>query len=247
MKLTPAVAWAVLATGTWTAWLTRPLIPGSRRLVNEPRTGGCRRTSALAPLSAVTCRTVVIIIGAVAALAGLWPFAFAVGGTVVVLPRLWDHRVRQRRAARVARELPDIFDLVMLAAGSGYTVAETIEAVGRAGRGLVAERLSRVNAEFAAGRPLDEAIGALSDLDPALSSLADAFIASLRHGVALTEALQAPAAELRASRRRAGEEAARRVPVKLLFPLVFCVLPAFGLLTVVPLLWASLEAVRQGS
>jgi tight adherence protein C len=44
------------------------------------------------------------------------------------------------------------------------------------------------------------------------------------------------AAEVRAERRRRAEAAARRVPVKLLFPLVLCVLPAFGLLTVVPLL-----------
>ena len=38
--------------------------------------------------------------------------------------------------------------------------------------------------------------------------------------------------EVRADRRRTGEAAARRVPVKLLFPLVACVLPAFALLTV---------------
>ncbi|MCX7621406.1 MAG: type II secretion system F family protein [Acidimicrobiales bacterium] len=247
MKLTPAVAWAVLAIGMWMAWLTRPPASGSRRLGNEPLGRGSRRAFALAPLPAATCRAVAIVIGAVVVAAGLWPFAVAFGGALAVLPRLWNHLVRRRRAARVARELPDIFDLVMLAAGSGYTVAETIAAVSRAGRGLVADRLARVYSEFASGRPLDEAIEALSDLDPALSGLADALIVSLWHGVALTEALQAPAVELRASRRRAGEVAARRVPVRLLFPLVFCILPAFGLLTVVPVLWASLEAVRQGS
>jgi hypothetical protein len=45
-------------------------------------------------------------------------------------------------------------------------------------------------------------------------------------------------------RRRRAEEDARRLPVQLLFPLVLCVLPAFGLLAVVPLLLASLQSLQ---
>ena len=44
--------------------------------------------------------------------------------------------------------------------------------------------------------------------------------------------------------RRRAEEAARRVPGKLLFPLVFCTLPAFALLTVAPLVASALESLR---
>ena len=55
------------------------------------------------------------------------------------------------------------------------------------------------------------------------------------------------AAEARLERRRAAEATARRVPVKLLFPLVLCTLPAFALLTVVPLqLLAYHAAVIRG-
>ena len=56
-------------------------------------------------------------------------------------------------------------------------------------------------------------------------------------------ALERTSLELRLDRRRAAEVEARRVPVRLLFPLVTCVLPAFALLTVVPLLAASLDAL----
>jgi tight adherence protein C len=52
------------------------------------------------------------------------------------------------------------------------------------------------------------------------------------------------ATDVRADRRRRAEEAARRVPVKLLFPLVLCVLPAFALLTVAPLLAGALGSLR---
>jgi len=53
-----------------------------------------------------------------------------------------------------------------------------------------------------------------------------------RYGTPLLPALDRLALDARLDRRRRAEEAARRVPVKLLFPLVLCVLPAFGLLTV---------------
>ena len=65
----------------------------------------------------------------------------------------------------------------------------------------------------------------------------------LRYGVPLLPGLERTGLELRLDRRRAAELDARRVPVRLLAPLVTCVLPAFALLTVVPLLAASLEAL----
>jgi tight adherence protein C len=49
--------------------------------------------------------------------------------------------------------------------------------------------------------------------------------------------------EARLIRRRASEVAARRLPVQLLFPLVLCTLPAFGLLTVVPLLVSAFDTL----
>jgi tight adherence protein C len=61
--------------------------------------------------------------------------------------------------------------------------------------------------------------------------------------VALAPGLERLSLELRLDRRRRAEIEARRVPVRLLAPLVVCVLPAFALLTVVPLLVASLRAL----
>ena len=52
-------------------------------------------------------------------------------------------------------------------------------------------------------------------------------------------ALERLAVEERTPLRRRAEARARKVPVRLLFPLVFLVLPAFGLLTVVPALLAG--------
>ncbi len=60
-------------------------------------------------------------------------------------------------------------------------------------------------------------------------------------GTSLTEATRELAADVRRSRRAAVAERARAAPVKMLFPLVFLVLPAFLLLTVVPVLLTTVR------
>ena len=55
-----------------------------------------------------------------------------------------------------------------------------------------------------------------------------------RYGTPVVPALERAAIEIRLAQRRALEERARKLPVQLLFPLVFCCLPAFALLTVAP-------------
>ena len=77
---------------------------------------------------------------------------------------------------------------------------------------------------------------------PRLRPLVDALLASDRLGAPVGPALARLAAEERAALRRRAEAHARRVPVRLLFPLTFLVLPAFVLITVVPGLAAGLAA-----
>lgn len=82
------------------------------------------------------------------------------------------------------------------------------------------------------------------DLGEPVRPLVTVLCASERYGTPLVPALEQLAREARTERRRRAEEAARRVPVKLLFPLVLCTLPAFALLTVVPLLIGSFDSLR---
>jgi tight adherence protein C len=82
------------------------------------------------------------------------------------------------------------------------------------------------------------------ELGEPVRPLVRALTSSERYGVPLRDALDRLAVEVRLDRRRRAEEAARRVPVKLLFPLVLCVLPAFALLTVVPLLVGAFRSLR---
>jgi tight adherence protein C len=65
-----------------------------------------------------------------------------------------------------------------------------------------------------------------------------------RLGSSLADALRELADEVRDERRQNAAERARKAPVKMLFPLVFMILPAFLLLTVVPVLISTLRSIR---
>jgi tight adherence protein C len=63
-------------------------------------------------------------------------------------------------------------------------------------------------------------------------------------GASLSEQMTTLASQVREARRAVVAERARKAPVKMLFPLVFLVLPAFLLLTVVPVLLTTLKSIR---
>jgi tight adherence protein C len=107
----------------------------------------------------------------------------------------------------------------------------------------MAARMAGVQHACALGATFAEALDDVAERAPPLRPLADALLASDRLGAPVGPALARLAAEQRAELRRHAETQARRVPVRLLFPLVFVVLPAFGLLTVIPTLLAGLSRI----
>lgn len=170
------------------------------------------------------------------------PFAALVGAG---WPVVADRRARRNAADAVARSLPETADLLVLAVGAGGNIALALAAVARRGDGPVAAAVGEALDEVAAGRRLADALHDLpARHGEALRPLTAALESSERYGTPLLTTLERLAAEVRLARRRRAEELARRLPVKLLFPLVTCTLPAFGLLTVAPLLASALRSLR---
>ncbi len=166
---------------------------------------------------------------------------------VVRRPRRLAFRQAARQRASVEAGIADLIDLFAVAVGSGLNVRLAVEAVARrAPPGCLADELRAVGREVSAGRRLADRLEEAPDRlnVEALRPLVAALVDSERYGSALGPSLDRLAAEARRRRHRRAEEAARRIPVKLLFPLVTCVLPAFGLLTVAPLIAGGLRAVR---
>jgi tight adherence protein C len=161
------------------------------------------------------------------------------------LPGLGARRRRRRQLAAIAADLPDVVDLLVLAVGAGLTVRLAVAAVARRSPGPLGTELARALQEADLGRRLADALDDLPErAGEATRPLVGALIASERYGAPLGASLERLAHEVRADRRRRAEEAARKVPVKLLFPLVSCTLPAFGLLTVAPLIASAVRSLR---
>ena len=164
----------------------------------------------------------------------------------------WPALIRTRRRtgldeAQVARDLPDLIDLLGLAVGAGLSVPGALPVVAPVAPVALRADLQAVVAAMAGGRRSDEAVAALATLwgapaRPLVHAIAD----HLRYGTPVLPALERVAAEARSHRRRAAEIRARKLPVLLLFPLVLCTLPAFGLLTVAPLVAGTFDSLRGG-
>jgi tight adherence protein C len=160
------------------------------------------------------------------------------------LPGVRRGRAERSRLAALAGDLPDVVDLLVLAVGAGLTVHLAVASVARRGTGPLAAELARANREVTLGRRLADALDDLpSRAGEAVRPLVGALVASDRYGASLSVGLERLADEVRRDRRRRAEEAARKVPVKLLFPLVTCTLPAFGLLTVAPLIASAIRSL----
>jgi len=184
----------------------------------------------------------VLVLATAPVLAAAAPVAGLVGWC---WPTVRTRRDERRRLAALAADLPDVVDLFVLAVGAGLTVALAVATVSRRAAGPLGAELRRVCDEVAVGRRLGEALDEVpSRAGEAVRPLVAALVASERYGAPLGAGLERLAAEVRRDRRRKAEEAARRIPVKLLFPLVGCTLPAFALLTVAPLIAGAVRSLH---
>jgi tight adherence protein C len=217
----------------WGALLAAPLVRRGRRVSASDRLrvlGTVDRVRGAATLmSRVRAQRTV---RGLEALPGVAPIVRAARALVVA-------RTVRREQRLVERELPVTVDLLAVAVGAGCTPFVAVEVTAQWAPAALAAHLEHVGRDCALGASFAASLDALAMRLPSLRPLVDALLASERYGAPVGAALARLAVEQRAAVRRRAEARARTVPVRLLFPLVFLVLPAFGLLTVVPALLAG--------
>ena len=145
-----------------------------------------------------------------------------------------ERRRAERRRRRAVADLPHLVGLVAVGIESGAPVSTAVVQACRAHGGEAAARLRRTAEAVAWGAEPGEAWGGLVD-DPALAPLGRALARSSRTGASVVRTLAVLADDLAAEGRAAREDAARQVGVRAAVPLGVCLLPAFLLLGIVPL------------
>jgi Flp pilus assembly protein TadB len=169
--------------------------------------------------------------------------ALMAAAVVWARPAFRQRRLRAVRLRAIGSALPECVDLFRLAIGAGHSIHQVIDVVAPHLPALIAPTFVEVRRRSRLGMRLGDALDPLDDLGDSFRPLASALRSSAFDGVPLSASLERVAADARMVRRRHAEERARKLPVRLLFPLITCILPAFGLLTVVPLLVASMPSL----
>ena len=150
-------------------------------------------------------------------------------------------RRNRRRDDEMARQIAVAVDLVGVGVAAGHTPYLAVQLGARWSPPLVARELDAAVRACAIGQSFDDVLREMGLRTPAARCLTDALRTSARLGSPAAPALARLASELRADLRRRAEARARTVPVRLCFPLVGCILPAFALLTVVPAVVAGIR------
>src|SRR5581483_4394812 len=151
----------------------------------------------------------------------------------------------RRRRQQADRELPLLLDLLAAGSSAGLSGHLALVRATTVIRGPLRDELDRALFAIELGaRWRDELRRVAERLDvPDLRRVVSTLARTDSLGTPLAEQVSALAAQVRDGRRAAVAERARKAPVKMLFPLVFLVLPAFLLLTVVPVLLTTLRSI----
>ncbi|MGE4298899.1 MAG: type II secretion system F family protein [Desulfovibrionaceae bacterium] len=185
------------------------------------------------------------------------PLAFSLAGAAglalvgVYLPSLWlRSRIAGRKAAILAG-LPDALDMLVVCVESGMGLDQALHRVGeelREDSKELSDELRMLNLELRAGRGRKDGLRDLADrigLED-VASLVTLLIQSDSFGTSVAQTLRVYSDVMRTKRFQRAEEQAAKLPVKLLFPLIFFILPALFVVIAGPSVISLMNVFSHG-
>lgn len=152
------------------------------------------------------------------------------------LPNTWLRRRKRARQKAIDRSLPYALDLMVACLEGGLSLDGALEKVAEQANGPLAFEVRKTMQEMTLGRPATDAMRDLGERNGAqeLKRFTDNIVQSERMGISIADALRTLARDSRIRRRQAAEEMARKAPIKMVPVLIFCVLPALGVVVMAP-------------
>jgi tight adherence protein C len=140
---------------------------------------------------------------------------------------IWLHSRGQERTQQIQKDLPDAIDLLTISVEAGLGFDGAMAQVSRNTEGPVAGEFARVLQEMQIGMARSEAMRSLGERTtlPELRGFANAMTQADAFGIPVGKVLRVQSTEMRTKRRQRAEEKAQKVAVKVLFPLMLCILP----------------------
>ena len=153
----------------------------------------------------------------------------------IVPDSILNSRVEDRKK-EILRTLSDTLDLLTISVEAGLSLNAAIAMVVRNVPGVLSSEFARMLQEIQLGVPRSDAFRHLSERTDVeeLNAFALAMVQADIFGVSIASVLRTQAAQLRIKRRQAIEAKAAQTPVKIVFPLILCVLPALFVVIIGP-------------
>ncbi|MDQ0866218.1 type II secretion system F family protein [Arthrobacter globiformis] len=151
-------------------------------------------------------------------------------------PDLLVRNRAQKRREAIRLELPVALDHMLISVQAGLGFEAAMGRAGTNGKGPMAEELIRTLQDIQVGRSRKDAYLAMAErVDVAdVRSFIRAVVQADAYGVAIAGVLKAQAGDMRVKRKQRAEEHAMKMPVKMLFPLIFFILPTLFIMVLGP-------------
>jgi tight adherence protein C len=148
---------------------------------------------------------------------------------------LLNRRVEERQK-EILRTLSDTLDLLTISVEAGLSLNAAIAQVVQNVPGVLSAEFARMLQEIQLGVPRADAFRNLAERTDVeeLNAFALAMIQADVFGVSIASVLRTQAQQLRIKRRQRAEAKAQQTPVKIVFPLILCILPALFVVIVGP-------------
>ena len=152
------------------------------------------------------------------------------------IPDLLVYNTGLKRQEAIQLEFPNTLDQMLISVEAGLGFEGAVERVSTYGAGPLAHELMRTLQDIQVGRPRQEAYEALAErcTVPDVRSFVLAVIQADKYGIGIANVLRAQAKQARVKRRQNAEERAMKLPVKVLFPLLFCIFPVLFIVLLGP-------------
>ncbi|HVF03616.1 MAG TPA: type II secretion system F family protein [Frankiaceae bacterium] len=159
-------------------------------------------------------------------------------------PDLWLYQRAYERSESIQNTLPDALDLLTISVEAGLGFDAALAQVARNTQGPLADEFFRVLQEMQIGLGRAAAFRALAERTNVtdLRNFVTAMVQADVFGIPIANVLRVQAREMRIKRTQRAEEQAQKVPVKILFPLIFCILPVLFVVVIGP---AAINIIRN--
>ena len=173
--------------------------------------------------------------------------ALAVVLGVYLLPDVVVGSRARERQALIQQELADALDEITISIEAGLSLETAVARAGRVRQGTAGTGTDPHRAGHARGFTRKEAYTALAERTSVidLRRFARAIMQADQYGVSVGNVVRGQAKEMRGKRRQRAEERAMKVPVQVLFPLMFCILPVLFVVVLGPAVINLIEVVGQ--